>query len=107
MSITSTSNGNIHVVDRKVGKEGRVVVLVPGSDVINSYKGHHEINKDKPFKPNRIVTTPRDNVMVSDLDTDTIHILDSEGNLKSWFITEDIGILYPFSLAFTPTGQLE
>ncbi|VDH98060.1 tripartite motif-containing protein 71 [Mytilus galloprovincialis] len=106
MSITSTSNGNIHVVDRCPGKEGRVVVLTTGSDVINSYKGHPDINKDKTFKPINIVTTPRDNVMVTDLDTQSIHILDSKGNLVSWFDTEDIGILFPYCLAFTPTGQL-
>ncbi|XP_076101001.1 uncharacterized protein LOC143070686 [Mytilus galloprovincialis] len=105
-SITSTSNGNIHVVDRDHGEEGRVVVLTTGSDVINSYKGHPEINKIIPFKPARIVTTPRDNVIVTDLDTDIIHILDSKGNLVSWYNTADIGIYYPYSLAFTPTGQL-
>ncbi|XP_076103763.1 uncharacterized protein LOC143072611 [Mytilus galloprovincialis] len=106
LSITSTSNGNIHVVDRKQGKEGRVVVLTTGRGVINSYKGHPEINKVYTFKPNRIVTTPRDNVMVTDLDTHTIHILDSKGRLVSWYNTEDIGILYPLSFGFTPTGQL-
>ncbi|XP_076103764.1 uncharacterized protein LOC143072612 [Mytilus galloprovincialis] len=106
MNLTSTSNGNIHVVDRDHGKEGRVVVLVPGRDVINSYKGHPEINKKKPFKPTRMATTPRDNVMVIDFDTDIIHILDNAGNLVSWFKMKDIGILYPYSLVFTPTGQL-
>ncbi|VDI15374.1 Hypothetical predicted protein [Mytilus galloprovincialis] len=106
MSITSTSNGNIYVVDREIGKEGRVVVLAIGSVLISSYNGHPDINKDKPFKPTKIMTTPRDNVMVSDLNTFVIHILDSTGNLVSWFDTKDIGILHPLSLAFTPTGQL-
>ncbi|XP_063433836.1 uncharacterized protein LOC134715530 [Mytilus trossulus] len=105
-SITSTSNGNIHVVDCDPGKEGRVVVLTTGSGVINSYKGHPEINKNSPFQPNIIVTTPSDNVMVVELATYVIHILDNKGNLVSWFDTEDIGILCPSSLAFTPTGQL-
>ncbi|XP_071168580.1 uncharacterized protein [Mytilus edulis] len=104
MSITSTSNGNIHVGDCYPGKDGRVVVLTTGSGVINSYKGHPEINKVKTFKPNRIVTTPRDNVMMTD--TQSIHILDSKGNLVSWYNTKDIGILYPYCLSFTPTGQL-
>ncbi|VDI21276.1 Hypothetical predicted protein [Mytilus galloprovincialis] len=106
LSITSTSNGNIHVVDRVPGTEGRVVVLTTDSDVINSYKGHPEINKVKTFKPNRIVTTPRDNVIMTDLDTCVIHILDSKGNLASWYNTKDIGILYPYCLAFTSSGQL-
>ncbi|CAC5425935.1 unnamed protein product [Mytilus coruscus] len=105
-SITSISTGNIHVVDREPGQEGRVVVLAPGSDIINSYIGHPKINKHKSFKPNRIVTTQKDNVMVTEMNTNTIHILDSMGNLVSWYNTKDIGILHPVSLSFTQTGQI-
>ncbi|CAC5404333.1 unnamed protein product [Mytilus coruscus] len=105
-SITSTSNGNIQLVDFHKGKKGRVVVLVKGSDMIHSYNGDPKINKHKSFKPQRIVTTSRDNVMVTDLDTEIIHILNSNGCLISWYNTKDIGILHPFSLALTPTGQV-
>ncbi|XP_063435863.1 uncharacterized protein LOC134716785 [Mytilus trossulus] len=105
-SITSTSTGNIHVVDREPGQEGRVVVFEPGGEIINSYNGHQKINKLKSFKPNRIVTTKSDNVLVSEMNTNSLHILDSTGNLVSWYNTKDIGILHPVSLSFTQTGQL-
>ncbi|VDI08790.1 Hypothetical predicted protein [Mytilus galloprovincialis] len=105
-SITSTSTGNIHVVDREPGQEGRVVVFEPGSDIINSYNGHPKILQHKLFKPNRIVTTQRDNVLVSEMNTNSLHILDSMGNLVSLYNTKDIGILHPVSLSFTQTGHI-
>ncbi|XP_063420323.1 uncharacterized protein LOC134705535 [Mytilus trossulus] len=105
-SITSTSDGNIQLVDFHKGKKGRVVVLGKGSDIVNSYTGDPKINKHKSFKPQRIATTSKDNVIVTDLDTEIIHILNSKGCLISWYNTKDIGILHPFSLALTPTGQV-
>ncbi|VDI22914.1 Hypothetical predicted protein [Mytilus galloprovincialis] len=106
-SITSTDNGNIHVVDYYPGSDrGRVTVLGQGGGIINTYTGHTEINKDIPFKPTRIVTTPRDNVIVADMDIHTLHILDNNGQLLTCYKTKEIGILCPFSLAFTQKGQL-
>ncbi|XP_071169494.1 uncharacterized protein [Mytilus edulis] len=106
-SITSTSNGNIHVVDCEPGSDrGRVVVLGQGGDVINTYTGHTEINKNIPFKPIRIVTTPRDNVIVVDLETDVFHILNNVGELLTHFNAKDNAIILPFTLGFTSTGQL-
>ncbi|XP_076104397.1 uncharacterized protein LOC143073045 [Mytilus galloprovincialis] len=108
-SITTTSNGNIHVSDYDPDLEedsGKVVVLGPGGDVINIYKGDTEINKEEPFKPEEVVTTPRDNVIVVDLDTETLHILNNSGQLITYIKTTDHGIKDPFALAFSPTGQL-
>ncbi|XP_076104554.1 uncharacterized protein LOC143073115 [Mytilus galloprovincialis] len=105
-SITSTMNGNIHVVDSDPDVDrGRVVVLGQGEGIINSYTGHTDINKDKPFKPSRIVTSPKDNVIVVDVVTKVFHILNNVGELLTHFNTHDATIL-PFSLAFTSTGQL-
>ncbi|XP_063435616.1 uncharacterized protein LOC134716536 [Mytilus trossulus] len=107
LRITSTSNGYIHVVDGSVrGDRYRVVVLKQGGDIINIYTGDTEINKDIPFNPRDIVTTPRDNVIVADINTHTLHILNNVGTLMTCYKTSDINIVLPCSLVFTPTGQL-
>ncbi|XP_071169816.1 uncharacterized protein [Mytilus edulis] len=106
-NITTTSNGNIHVSDYhpKEGS-GKLVVLGRGGDIINIYKGDTEINKKFLFRPSGIVTTLKDNVIVVDVDTNTLHILNNSGQLMTYIKTTDNGIEYPFSLTFTPTGQL-
>ncbi|XP_052102172.1 uncharacterized protein LOC127735827 [Mytilus californianus] len=104
--ITSTSNGNIHAVDRVSEDRLKVVVLEQGGDIINIYTGDTEINKDRPFFPGDIVTTPRDNVIVADIYTHTLHFLNNAGLLMTYYKTSDINIMLPMSLAFSPTGQL-
>ncbi|VDI61507.1 Hypothetical predicted protein [Mytilus galloprovincialis] len=106
-NITTTSNGNIHVSDYLPNEDsGKLVVLGRGGDIINIYKGDTEINKKFLFRPSRIVTTLKDNVIVVDPDTDTLHILNNSGQLITYIKTTDNGIEYPFSITFTPTGQL-
>ncbi|VDH94621.1 Hypothetical predicted protein [Mytilus galloprovincialis] len=83
-------DGNIHVADYH-----------PDED-----SGDTEINKKKPFRPEGIVTTQRDNVIVADIDTSTLHILNNSGELIKHIKTTDNGITYPNSLAFSQTGQL-
>ncbi|XP_071169057.1 E3 ubiquitin-protein ligase TRIM71-like [Mytilus edulis] len=105
--ITTTSNGNIHVADYDiVERSGKVVVLGPGGDVIHIYKGDTDINKKKPFRPSTVVTTPRDNVIVADPESHTLHILNNSGQMITYIKTTDHGIERPFSLAFSQTGQL-
>lgn len=53
-----------------------------------------------------IVTTPYDNVVVIDLNTNILHILSDNGNLVSYCNVEKIGITFPQSLAFNATDQL-
>ncbi|XP_063435868.1 uncharacterized protein LOC134716790 [Mytilus trossulus] len=103
---TSTSNGNIHVVDRVMNDRGRVVVLGQGGDIINIYEGDIKINKVRPFMPRDIVTTPRYNVIVADPGTNTLHILNNTGLLMTSYKTSDINIMFPMSLAFTQTGKV-
>ncbi|XP_071162359.1 uncharacterized protein [Mytilus edulis] len=105
--ITTTCNGNIHVADN-ISDDwcGKVVVLGQGGHIINQYTGHPTINKSKPFKPVDIVTTPSDNVVVIDVITRILHILNDNGHLISYFNTNDIGIEFPHSFAFNTTGQL-
>ncbi|XP_071152237.1 uncharacterized protein [Mytilus edulis] len=106
--ITSTRNGNIHVVENVSYARGRVVVLGQGGDIIHIYTGDTEINKDEfePFIPTAIVTTPRDNVIIADARTCTLHILNNVGLLMTYYKTSDINIMFPWSLTFTSTGQL-
>ncbi|XP_052098620.1 uncharacterized protein LOC127733298 [Mytilus californianus] len=109
-SITTTSNGNIQVADYDPNDlglnedSGKLVVLGKARDVINIYKGDSEINKEEPFRPAGIVTTPRDNVIVVDVDTNTLHILNNSGQLITYINTTDHG-MGPNSLSLTPTGQ--
>ncbi|XP_076099605.1 uncharacterized protein LOC143069059 [Mytilus galloprovincialis] len=105
--ITTTCKGNIHVVDQISDDwSGKVVILGQGGHIINQYTGHPTINKSKPFRPVHIVTTPSDNVVVIDMSTQILHILNDNGHLISYFNTNDIGIEFPLSLAFNTTGQL-
>ncbi|VDI63841.1 Hypothetical predicted protein [Mytilus galloprovincialis] len=107
LRITSTSTGNIHVVDKISGDwSGKVVVLGQEGHIINQYTGHSTINKSESFKPGDIVTTPSDNVVVMDPVNHILHILNDNGHLISYFNTEDIGIKFPFSFAFNTTGKL-
>lgn len=107
LRLTSTNIGNIHVIDGSPNSDRRrVVVIGQNGDLINIYSGHEAINKTKPFRPVDLVKTARDNVILVDRDTDTLHITDNIGQLISFFKTDDIEIVFPFSLAFTRTGQL-
>ncbi|VDI70494.1 Hypothetical predicted protein [Mytilus galloprovincialis] len=105
--ITTTSNGNIHVTDYSSKEDfGELVVLRKDGNVINIYKGDTEINRTIPFRPGGIVTTPRDNGIVVDGYTGTLHMMSHSGHLIRYIKTKDNGIEFPFSLAATPTGQL-
>lgn len=105
--LTITNKGNIHVIDgSKDSERRRVVVLGQNGDLINTYIGHEQINKTKPFRPLDLVKTARDNVILVDRNTYTLHITNSTGELISFFKTDDIGIVDPSSLAFAQTGQL-
>ncbi|XP_071162472.1 uncharacterized protein [Mytilus edulis] len=107
MNITTTCNGNIYVFD-KISDDwnDKVVVLGPGGHIINQYTGHSTINRHVPFKPVDIVKTPSDNVVVIDLSTQILHILNDNGNFISYFNTKDIGIKFPYSIAINTIGQL-
>ncbi|CAC5371511.1 unnamed protein product [Mytilus coruscus] len=99
--ITSTSNGNIFVVDRLSDDgRGRVLVLGEGGNILNEYNGCEDIKtKDQPFKPASITTTPSDKVIVTDF-YNHLHILDSSANLIFYYNTKDIGIVNSYSLFF-------
>lgn len=106
--ITSTRNGNIFVVDR-LSKDsiGRVVVLSQDGELLHLYTGSSDTNtKRGVFKPLRIVATRADNVIVSDMYTNTLHFLNNSGHLIMVFETGDMGIIFPMSMCFNTAGQL-
>ncbi|XP_063427185.1 uncharacterized protein LOC134710723 [Mytilus trossulus] len=105
--IISTRNGNIFVADYHARSiHGKLVVLGQGGDMINEYTGHPDINKDHPFKPNDIVATPKDNVVVKSPNDPILHILNNQGYLLTFYNTHNIGLLCAYSLAFNSSGQL-
>lgn len=105
-SITSTRIGNIFVGDYCPGCSGREVVLSQGGDITNGYTGHPDINKDHPFKPIDIVSTPIDNVVVKSLNDPVLHIINNQGYPVTCYNTNNIGIFHPYSLASITSGQL-
>ncbi|CAC5408260.1 unnamed protein product [Mytilus coruscus] len=105
--ITSTSNGNIWVVDKlATSGRGRVIVLGQTAGVIQIYNGHPDVNsQSKPFTPTGILTTPADNVVVADSACNTLHILNCDGKFMTYIRTDGIGIRYPYSLAMSRPGH--
>lgn len=103
-SITTTSNGNIFVADYAVGDKNNSKILALDRDgsVLDRYNGLQNINTiNNPFQPVDITSTPLDNIVISDLCLNIIHILDSSCNLISFYKTTDIGIEYPRCTVFT------
>lgn len=106
--ITSTSNGNICVVDvLDKSYRGRVVVLAEAGNVVQIYNGHPDVNSlKKTFRPSGIVTTPGNNIVVADCDNHTLHILSCDGAIFTYIRTDDVGIRFPYSLALSGQGHL-
>ncbi|VDI23142.1 Hypothetical predicted protein [Mytilus galloprovincialis] len=108
LRITCTSNGNICVVDLLDNDgRGKVVVLSPGGDILGTYTGHSDVNtEEKPFKPTGILTTPSDNIIVTDVENHLLHILTDQGQSITYYNLRDMGILYTYSLAQSTTGTI-
>lgn len=100
LRLTVNNNDNIFVIDMMHEEHrGRVVVL--GKDnIINTYSGHSTINtEDRPFIPSDLTATPANNVIVVDMYTSSLHILNSPGNLITYISTAEKGIVQnPFSI---------
>ncbi|XP_076072745.1 uncharacterized protein LOC143044570 [Mytilus galloprovincialis] len=103
--ISSTSNGNICVVDLDQSLVGRIVVLQQAGNIKQVYDGHLGVNnQDRPFKPTDLLTTPSDNIVVTDCNNHTLHILSCDGVFIAYINTEDLGITAPNCLAYSGSG---
>ncbi|XP_071131047.1 uncharacterized protein [Mytilus edulis] len=99
--ITSTKNGNIGVVDvLDTSCRGKIVVLGQTGS-IQIYNGHPNVNnQNTPFNPTGILTTPMDNIVVTDCNNHTLHILSCDGLFIAYFSTSlNVDIHLPYSLA--------
>lgn len=105
--ITDTSNGNIFLVDTTDITEFYGNVKVLGMDtIINTYSGNSVINTEfKPFTPISLATTPTDNVIIADIDSNVLHILNSSGELITYINTFEKGIDGPHSICLAMAGQ--
>ena len=100
-------NGDIVVIDSTSDDDGRVVVLGKEGDVKWIYQGHPEINtEDKTFNPLGIVTTSVGNVIVADCDNHTLHVISGGGELLTYKVMSDQGVILPVSLGIDTLGQL-
>ncbi|XP_071131773.1 uncharacterized protein [Mytilus edulis] len=101
LRITSTSNGNIFVVDcLSEDNRGRVLALSKSGDILNEYTGCQDINtRDEPLEIADITTTPSDIIFVLDF-RNNLHILDSSANLIYYYNTRKIGIECAYCLVF-------
>ncbi|CAG2196128.1 TRIM2_3 [Mytilus edulis] len=106
-TITTNINGDICVVDSTNNDnwEGRVVVLGEWGNFKWAYNGHPSINTESKFTPYDLVTTSKGLILVTDRDSDAIHILSLQGDLVS-SLKESYGIERPLCLNIDRKGQL-
>lgn len=104
--ITTDSNNNLYVLDRTCGGwSGRVMIITGKGETV--YTGHPAVNKtDHPFTPGDLEVTKSDNIIVTDTQNHTLHILDSDGKCLQYINTKDIGIKWPWSLSIDKEGVL-
>jgi hypothetical protein len=100
-------NSDIVVIDLTSNEDGRVVVLGKEGGVKWIYQGHPQINtEDKPFNPCDIVATSVGKVIVADYNNDTLHVISGEGELLTYKVMLDQGVIGPESLDIDIWGQL-
>jgi hypothetical protein len=100
-------NSDIVVIDRTSNDDGRVVVLGKEGGVKWIYQGHPQINtKDNPFDPRDIVATSVSNAIVADCNNDAMHVISGEGELLTYKVISDQGVICPVSLDIDTLGQL-
>lgn len=95
--ITTDFNDNIYIIDHLREKDwsGRIVALDHKGGVRWIYTGHSEINKEQLFQPRNFVTTKLNNILVTDQDHHTIHILNNEGECIHYIHTTGLEIHFP------------
>ena len=77
-----------------------------GGEVYNIYLGHPIVNGVHPFYPICVVTSPGDNVIVTNCFTGSLYIINNTGRLLTFVYTKDAGIENPLWLAYNHSGTL-
>ncbi|CAC5382392.1 unnamed protein product [Mytilus coruscus] len=78
---------------------GRIVVLDKEGILVNIYTGHPKINSDIPFKPYDILFSPSENFLIVEPNTHFLHILNSHGNILTFYNLKGMGIKLPYSIS--------
>lgn len=103
-SITSINDGSIFIADftQADKSNSRILALNEDGSTIDTYTGHPDLNnKNQPFEPVIIASSLLNNIIIADVNCHAFHILDNSCNLMSYYQTRDIGIEYPYCVAFT------
>ncbi|XP_076078944.1 uncharacterized protein LOC143049011 [Mytilus galloprovincialis] len=104
ISLTCTNNArNIFVVDGVSDFCGFRITMLMQDRTIKYYRGHSSVNSfHKQFTPTAILTAPSNNIIVNDMSTNALHILNPCGILCAYIVLSDIGLQRAFSLCCTP-----
>lgn len=96
--ITENSNGDVIVSDYDSTFEfGALIVTKRRGRHRFTYTGHPS---SKGLKPNGICTDALLHILVCDLNTKTVQMLDKDGQFLSYLLIRPIGIFYPISLSY-------
>ncbi|XP_076088724.1 uncharacterized protein LOC143059119 [Mytilus galloprovincialis] len=106
--ITTNINEDICVIDitNNVTLEDRVVVLGKHGNLKWTYNSHSSINSKNNFFPRDLVTTSKGLILVSDRNSNAVHIISMEGCLVTC-LNEKHGIERPLCLNIDQDGQLQ
>ncbi|XP_063427465.1 uncharacterized protein LOC134710972 [Mytilus trossulus] len=106
--IATDSNDNVYVVDWMDNDlRGQIVGINRSGHKTFSYTGHPFYNTDDvPLIPMDIAVTPNDVILISDRNNHTLHALNPKGELCGIQLTQNIGIILPYSLSVDGEGFL-
>ncbi|XP_071161573.1 uncharacterized protein [Mytilus edulis] len=106
--ITTDTDDNIYVLDTfNTEWNGRILALDKTNIVRWIYSGIPDVIKDKTFNPRDLISTQLNNIIITDMDSDMIHILNTSGECIHYMNTKDqLGIVLPYSVDIDNTGTL-
>ncbi|XP_052058827.1 uncharacterized protein LOC127699125 [Mytilus californianus] len=106
--ITSDNDNNIYVLDTLTKEwNGRIVALDKTNRVRWIFRGSPNVIKENTFKPRDLISTQLTNIIITDMDSDIIHIVNTSGQCIHYMNTKDeLGIVLPYAVDIENTGTL-
>ncbi|XP_063408985.1 uncharacterized protein LOC134692463 [Mytilus trossulus] len=105
--ISTDSDNNIYAIDQFENFDGRIIALERSGSVKFFYKGHDSVNTpDTPFNPIGIVITKKDIIIICDKNNNSLHALNTKGDLIGLQTVTYLGVEFPFSLCLDSEGFL-